>query len=31
MKSSIAFAFLFAASSALAQDKLEIIHHPNYD
>ena len=33
MKSTIAFAFLFAASSALAQsgDKLEIIHHPNYD
>src|ERR1043165_5627578 len=31
MKSSIAFVFLFAASSALAQDKLEIIHHPNYD
>jgi len=31
MKSNIAFAFLFAASSALAQDKLEVIHHPNYD
>jgi len=29
MKSRIAFALLFAASSAFAQDKLEIIHHPN--
>jgi 2-iminobutanoate/2-iminopropanoate deaminase/2-aminomuconate deaminase len=34
MKSITAIALLFAASSALAQksgDKLEIIHHPNYD
>ena len=31
MKSNIALALLFAASSALAQDKLEVIHHPNYD